>query len=374
MKKNDGPQSVILGVLVLILAAGTLTGCARRTGRVVQATVNSEGQEVYKLKTWSRLDCSAAPFIIGDRLGIFKEEGLEIIYTGELTSAQRIPSMLSGDNDIGGGHPNLLAVARAGGAPIRGVARGDTEPPWELTNPYLLHMWWVSNKDGHLKTLEDIKTFPGKIKMQSISRNQCQEFMTDILLERLDIPKDKIEYILLPDVEGVLALKQGLVDITTPHPPFFKPTMDTGIANVLITSREIAGLDGGTTLWAFTDEFIKNNPEAVKRFVKAIKRAERWNNDNPEQAAQWTAEAIGVPVLANHWHSRTGVIPEDAIQVWIDGAIRGGALPPDTKIKPGDFITHEFEHYGDETVAEQSGQGGDNALVYQPDHGNSLDS
>jgi ABC-type nitrate/sulfonate/bicarbonate transport system substrate-binding protein len=297
-------------------------------------------------------------------MGFFKEEGIEVVYTGELTSAQRFSSMLSGDNDIGGGHPNAIAVARAGGAPLRGVARGDTEPGWDINDPYLVHMWWVSNKNGPLQTIEDIKNFPGKIKMQSISRNQCQEFMTDILLERLGIPKEKIEYILLPDIEGILALKQGLVDIATPHPPFFKPIQDTGIANVLITSREIAGLEGATTLWAFTDEFIKNNPEAVKRFVKAIKRAERWNNDNPEKSAEWTAEAIGVPVLANHYHSRTGVIDEAGIQVWIDGAIRGGALPPDTPIKPEDFITHEFEHYGDEEPSLSSAVPAEKPVVY----------
>jgi ABC-type nitrate/sulfonate/bicarbonate transport system substrate-binding protein len=351
VRKKKGRTAILLGVIALVLAAGILSGCAKRTGKVVQATVNSEGQEVYKLRTWSRLDCSAAPFIIGERMGFFKEAGIEVVYTGELTSAQRFSSMLSGDNDIGGGHPNAIAVARAGGAPLRGVVRGDTEPGWDINDPYLVHMWWVSHKDGPLKTLEDIKNFPGKIKMQSISRNQCQEFMTDMLLERLGIPKDKIEYILLPDIEGILALKQGLVDIATPHPPFFKPIQDTGIANVLITSREIAGLEGATTLYAFTDEFIKNNPEAVKRFVKAIKKAERWNNDNPEQSAKWTEEAIGVPVLANHWHARSGVIDEAGIQVWIDGAIRGGALPPDTPIKPADFITHEFEHYGDEEPA-----------------------
>jgi ABC-type nitrate/sulfonate/bicarbonate transport system substrate-binding protein len=352
MKKiGTSGKGVIVGLLILALAGGILTGCGKRTGRIVQAEKNSEGQEIYKLRTWTRLDCSAAPLIIGARLGIFKEEGIEVVYTGEIASAQRLASVLSGDNDIYGAHPNAIAVARAGGAPIRGVARGDTEPGWEITDPYLVHMWWVSNKNGPLKTVEDIKNFPGTIKMQSISRNQCQEFMTDTLLERLGLPKEKIEYILLPDIEGILSLKQGLVDIITPHPPFFRASIDTGVANILINSREIAGLEGATTLWSFTDEFIKDNPEAVKRFVKAIKRAERWNNDNPEQSAKWTEEEIGVPVLANHWHSRDAIIPEDNIQLWIDGSVKNGALPKDSKLKPADFITHEFEKYGDEGLA-----------------------
>ncbi|WP_162502384.1 hypothetical protein [Treponema endosymbiont of Eucomonympha sp.] len=88
--------------------------------------------------------------------------------------------------------------------------------------------------------------------------------------------------------------------------------------------------------------------------MKAIKKASRWANDHPEQTAKWTEEAIGVPVLANHWYSREAAIDEAGIEVWIDGAFRGGALPPDTKIAVSDIITHEFEHYGveePETIA-----------------------
>jgi ABC-type nitrate/sulfonate/bicarbonate transport system substrate-binding protein len=185
--------------------------------------------------------------------------------------------------------------------------------------------------------------------MQSISRNQCQELMTDILLDKQGLPKSKLDYILLPDIEGIQALKQKLVDITTPHPPFFRATEETGVANILIVSRQIAGLEGGTTLYSFTEEFIKNNPEAVKRFVYAIKRADRFNNDNPELSAQWTEEAIGVPVRANHWHSRNAAFTDESIQFWIDGATKSGAIAADKHLKTSDIAIHDFEQYGAES-------------------------
>ncbi|MDR0628705.1 MAG: ABC transporter substrate-binding protein [Treponema sp.] len=342
------PRGVIIGILAMAAAGLLLSGCTKRGGKVIAATVNDEGQQVYKVRTWSRLDCSAAPYIIGDRAGFFKEAGLEVVYTGEVASAQRLATVLSGDNDIYSAHPNAIAVAVAGGAPIKGVAIGDHEPGWEITDVNLEHMWWVSHKDGSLQTIEDFNTFPGTIKMQSISRNQCQELMTDMLLDRLGLPKEKLDYILLPDIEGIQSLKQRLVDITTPHPPFFKATEETGIANVLITSRQIAGLEGGTTLYAFTEEFIKNNPEVVKRFVYAIKKADRYNNDNPEISAQWTEEAIGVPVRANHWHARDAKFEDKDIQFWIDGAKKGGAIPPDVNLVTADIAIHDFEVYGAE--------------------------
>jgi ABC-type nitrate/sulfonate/bicarbonate transport system substrate-binding protein len=323
-----------------------LSGC-RKKNVVLESTVK-DGNEVYQIKTWSRSDCTDAPFIVAEQKGFFTEEGIEIIYTGETQPPQRIASILNGDNDVGTAHPNTLAIAREGGAPIRGVARSIIEPPDEIEDIHLQHMWWVSDKNGPIQKLENINTLGRKVKVQLLLRNACIDFLTDIVLERYNISKDNIEYITMPDIEGVLALKNGLIDIATPHPTFFKAVEDTGIANILITSREIAGENAGTYLYYFADEFIKNNPEPIRRFVRAIKKAERWANDNPEQTAKWTEEAIGVPVQANHWYARNAVIDDAQIQVWIDGSIASGALSADTKVRVGDIITHDFDQEGNE--------------------------
>ncbi|MDR1388712.1 MAG: ABC transporter substrate-binding protein [Treponema sp.] len=341
-------QTLKCAVLALALGilAGTLSGCQKKS--IVLKPVVKDGREVYQIKTWSRSDCTDAPFIVAEQMGFFDEEGIEIVYTGETQPPQRIASILNGDNNVGTAHPNTLAIAREGGAPIRGVARSIIEPPDEIDDIHLQHMWWVSDKNGPIQKLEDINTLGRKVKVQLLLRNACIDFLTDIVLERYQIPKDAIEYITMPDIEGVLALKNGLVDIATPHPTFYQAIEDTGIANILITSREIAGENAGTYLYYFEDEFIRNNPEPIRRFVRAIKKAERWANENPEQTAKWTEEAIGVPVQANHWYARNAVIDEAQIQVWIDGSIASGALPADTKVKVGDIITHDFDQEGSE--------------------------
>ncbi|HWQ79525.1 MAG TPA: ABC transporter substrate-binding protein [Anaerovoracaceae bacterium] len=346
--------------LVPVLIAGALTACgggapAQSTGgdsgSADAESTGGEAKQIYEIKTWSRSDCTDAPFIVAEKKGFFEEEGVKIIYTGETQPPQRIASILNGDNNVGTAHPNTLAIAREGGAPVRGVARSIIEPPEDIDDIHLQHMWWVTDKNGPYQTWEDVKaaTDSGKkVKIQLLLRNACIDFLTDKILTEYDINKENIEYITMPDIEGVLALKNGLVDIITPHPTFYKATEDTGIHNILTTSREVAGENAGTYLYYFSDEYIAENSEAIKHFVAAIKKAERWANDNPEQTAKWTEEAIGVPVQANHYYARNAVIYDDQIQVWIDGAIEGGALPADTKIKVSDIITHEFDQYGNE--------------------------
>ncbi|MDR2825888.1 MAG: ABC transporter substrate-binding protein [Deltaproteobacteria bacterium] len=327
----------------LFLSALLIVGLAGVYGQKSEA---ADGKKVYELKTWSRTDCTSTPYVVAEKKGYFDEVGIKMVYTGETQGAAKLPSILTGDNNIGTIHPNGLAIARANGAKVRAIARSIVEPPDNITDPHLQHMWWISHKDSNIKTFDDIKNAPGKVKVQVVSASSCTNFLTDLALQQRGIPLDKVEYVVMPDIEGVVALKNKHIDLIVPHPPFYKAAEDTGVANILLTSRSIAGENSGTYLYYVSDDFLAKNPEVLQRFVTAIKKAERWANENPDQAAKWTSEAIGVPVLATHYYSLDAKIIEPHIQQWIDGAVSSGALKAG-QIKPADFITHDFEKYGE---------------------------
>jgi len=342
-------------IMAAVSAAMLFSSCG---GKKEAAASGQEADEkkIYTLKSWSINYCAGTPFFVAEKMGFFTEVGLKIIYTGETQPPQRIASVINGNNNVGNGHPNNIAIAREGGAPIRGVVTSGVEPPDEIDDISLQHMWWIVNKNGPYQSWEDVKAASDrgkKIKIQLLSLNNCNDFLTDIIVDKYKLNKKNILYITMPDAEGVLSLKRQLVDIIAPHPPYFKAAEETGVAKVLTTSREVAGKHAGTNLYYFADNFINDpaNHEAIKRFVKAIKKAERYANDNPKQAEQWTEEGLGVPVQATHYYARNGAIDDEGIQFWIDGAIKSGALPADTKIKVSDVITHEFDHYGNEEDA-----------------------
>ncbi|MDR2825268.1 MAG: ABC transporter substrate-binding protein [Deltaproteobacteria bacterium] len=333
--------AILLGVVVVVaIGLYVIYGQQKSGGEI------AGDKKILELKTWSRTDCTSTPYVVAEKKGYFDEAGIKIVYTGETQGAAKLPSILTGDNNIGTIHPNGLAIAKAGGAKVRAIARSIVEPPDNITDPRLQHMWWISHKDSNIKTFNDIKNAPGKVKVQVVSASSCTNFLTDLALQQRGIPLDKIEYVVMPDIEGVVALKNKHIDIIVPHPPFYKAAEDTGVANILLTSRSVAGENSGTYLYYVSDDFLANNKETLQRFVTAIKKAERWANDNPEQAAKWTSEAIGVPVLATHYYSRDAKIIEPHIQQWIDGAVSSGALKVG-QVKPADFITHELEKYGE---------------------------
>ncbi|MGE5784471.1 MAG: ABC transporter substrate-binding protein, partial [Myxococcales bacterium] len=102
---------------------------------------------LFAIKTPTRKDCSVTPYTVADRMGFLEEEGLRIQWTGETQPALVIPSILRGDNDVSAFHPNQLAVAKAGGAPITGVAEGGLEPTDPTIDAKYRHMWWFINPE-----------------------------------------------------------------------------------------------------------------------------------------------------------------------------------------------------------------------------------
>jgi ABC-type nitrate/sulfonate/bicarbonate transport system substrate-binding protein len=349
--------SILTFTILFSIAAAVPTLYAGDTNKVgkLQANLSPNPGNLPVVKTWTRLDCTAAPVIVAEKLGFFTDAGIHVVYTGETGVPLRIASIIKGDNDMGDAHPNELAIARANGATVRGFVRSIVEPPNYIRDKHLSHMWWVSDKTGPIKTLSNIKDYPGKVKIQFITRNACMDFVNDKILQKYGIPRDKLEYVTMPDIEGILSLKKGLIQIAVIHPPFYKTFEEWSNGNLLATSRDFAGENGGTYLYYTSDRFLKEHPKEVIAFTEAIKKAERWINRNPKQAADWTAEEIGVPVNANHFYAEDARINDKHIQEWIDSAVKSGVIE-DKSVKVSDVVTHDFENYGNDPRTKVPGK------------------
>jgi ABC-type nitrate/sulfonate/bicarbonate transport system substrate-binding protein len=344
---------VVGAVAAALVIAGAVAGRTRETkpaetftpaagGR--EAAVAEPGRELRVVKTYTRRDCGLAPWLVTDRLGYFAEEGVRLVFTGEVQPPQRVASILSGTNDTADLHPNALMVAINGGARFKAVARSGIEPPPEL-DPGLRHMWWFVNPDKYpnVRSFADLRDVPGTLKFSLIATNSCSDFLANLILDHYGIPRDKVEWVTMPDVQAIQALKQGLTDVGGVHPPFYKGMLDAGQLKVADTSEtglaaEVAGLG----FYFFTEEFIARDPEAVRGFARAITRGQKWINENQEQARLWTEEAIGVPVSANHYFSSRLIIQEDQVKPWLDD-LEGAEVVPPGRIRISDVVTHDFE-------------------------------
>jgi ABC-type nitrate/sulfonate/bicarbonate transport system substrate-binding protein len=310
-------------------------------------------KELFVIKTPTLKNCGLAPWLVTDRLGYFAEEGIKMQYTGETQPALVIPSILKGDNDVSSAHPNGIAVAKAGGAIITGVVRGGIEPASSV-DPKFRHMWWFVNptKYPNVKSFADLKHIPGKIKFSIISKNQCSDFLANLIFDKYGIPRDKIEWVTMPDIQAIQALKQGLVDVGGVHPPFYKGMLDAKAFKIADSSEANLGPAAGVTYYYFTDDFIKKHPKEVAGFVKAIKKGQRWANANPEKTAKWVEGVIGVPVTGNHYYAENASIIEAESVPWIKD-LEDHKVIPKGKVTAASLTTHQFEAYGNDDKVYQ---------------------
>jgi ABC-type nitrate/sulfonate/bicarbonate transport system substrate-binding protein len=313
---------------------------------------NNDEKKLDVLRTWSRKDCSLAPWLVTDKLGYFKEEGIKLVFTGELQANQQIASIISGDNDVASTHPNTLAVAVNGGAKLVGVSRGIIEPGPEVDEKFR-HMWWFVNPKKHpdVKNFGDLKNIKGKIKINTSAKNICTDFINNYLADKYGIPKDKFEWVTMPDIQAIQSLKQSLIDVSAVHPPFYKGMQDAGAVKIADSSEPNLGPLAGLTINYFKEDFIEKNPDVVKRFVRAISKGQRYANAHPDEVAKWVSEAIGIPVTGNHWYGDDTTIDEKELGPWIK-QLEDNKVIPQGKIKPSDLVIHVFEKYGNESKEE----------------------
>lgn len=338
----------ILAAAVLIVLGAVAYG-SNLANKPTDSEVAAKKDGLVQLKTWTRKDCGATPFAVGVTKGFFKEEGLEIVFTGDTQPAQQIPSVLNGDNDIGGGfHPNNMAVAIAGGAKIKGVVTGGIDPTPDK-DPKLRHMNWYVNPQVNpgIKSFADLNKLDGKVKFSTITNNICADFLANQIADHQSLSRDKIEWVTMPDIQAVQALKQGLVGVAGVHPPYYKSMEDAGMVKIADSLDAQVGIAGGITYYVFNTDFIAQHPDIVKRFARAITKAQKWSNEHPEEAQQITADWIGVPVNATHYYAAGTDIDESLVVPWIADLEDHGVIPKG-KIKPSDLVISNDVNTGQE--------------------------
>lgn len=327
---------IIAVVAVFLVAGGTSIFAAKEANNTINAAVTK--------------DCAGTPWFVGQEKGFFKNAGINFVDKGEIAWAQQPAALLSGQINVYDGHPNAIINLLKSGAKVHGVAIGDAEPlNSSLDNPAdAEHMHWLTKSNSTLKTAADIKARAAsgnKVKVAVGSTGICADLEFNAWLRANNMTKNDIEYVVIPDPQQEQSLQQGLIDIATLHPPFYKKAEKDGNVTVFLTSTQAFGPASGLTLVTYTDDYINKYPGTVRDFTNAFKEAERWTNNNREAAGEITAKDIGLPYTSNvHWYSPSGAIDETTkayLQQWIDAMVADGDIQAG-QYKPEDLYTTEF--------------------------------
>lgn len=270
---------------------------------------------------------------IGEELGYFKEEGIEIKEIGVLKTGMDLVAVISGDADTFAGHPPALAKAILAGAKVKAVA------PGMVDHPDFPHVQYLVREDSPIKSFKDII---GK-KVAITNYSECSDGYLTWWLRKNNLPTN-VAWVVMPATQFEQALKQGLVDMTTSHPPYAGMTIRHGGVNRIGISYDIVKSPaGGLSIRGFSEKFIKANPQVVKGFVRALYRSRLWINSNQVEAANMTARRLKMkPEDVTVFYFDEHPTIEDAyIQVWFRQAI-DNKLWKDGAIKTTAIYTNDY--------------------------------
>lgn len=189
---------------------------------------------------------------VAKELGLFQEHGLDVEIVSVKENAESRDLVVSGQADVFWACPTLAIAAIANGAPVKAIA--------QVKRPCTSVL--VVKKDSPIKTYQDLKgkhvagispTCEAVISLEKKAREAGGEF----LLEKL------------AGGPAIAALDGGAVDAAILEEPHVSIAELKGYK---VLFRDASANIPCRTINART-AFLKDNPEALKRFIKAIEEA-----------------------------------------------------------------------------------------------------
>ncbi|WP_034387134.1 ABC transporter substrate-binding protein [Comamonas composti] len=209
----------------------------------------------------------------GVQQGFFQAEGLELRIVPGRGSADAISRIATGSADVGfAGISALMMAAAEGGVPVKAVMSLYAKQPDAL----------FTRTDSRITSLRDLK---GKtVAMPTFSSSNA---LWPVMLQNNGITPDKIKIIKTDPSALAPMLAHGRVDATinwTTLAPAFSIVLAQAGKRLSVLPWTQFGLNGYGWSAMASDRIIKERPEVLRRYVRALTKAVQFSIQNPHKA------------------------------------------------------------------------------------------
>jgi ABC-type nitrate/sulfonate/bicarbonate transport system substrate-binding protein len=266
--------------IVFGLGAVILTACP---GKTEKSTAPPE-----KITIAYSTAPNAVLFHIAYIKGFFSAEGLHVIPQAHEFGKLALDSLIEGKADLATQSDTVFMFAVTAGKQICSIAMISTSNRATAI---------VARKDRGIAGALDLKG-----KKIGVPRGTTGEFFLDSFLSTERISRQEVEIIDLRPNDMTDALLQKRVDaVSVWNPALKKIQKELGEKGIVFYDET---LYSDIFCVAARQEFVKKNPEAVKRVLRAFIRAETFVKQNPDESCLLVAEFVKTDkaLLDEIWH------------------------------------------------------------------------
>jgi ABC-type nitrate/sulfonate/bicarbonate transport system substrate-binding protein len=117
--------------------------------------------------------------------------------------------------------------------------------------------------------------------------------------------------------------------------------------DVILTPGDVFPHGAPFGIVIFTEEFIENHPDKVRKFVSAYLKGIKWAVDNPDKAAELAAEDIGASkedTVKMPWpaFNPSGLIGAESFDLMIDAIEEYDPESLGKEVAVEDFVDYQF--------------------------------
>lgn len=223
----------------------------------------------------------AAPIAIGEEKGFFKEEGIKLNAVKFLSGPPEFQAMASGDIDIAYIGPGATFLSAQGQGNIIGlVSLGKSD------------MVFATKKSG-IKEWKDLKG-----KTIGVPKGTSGEMVLNLGLEEAGLKPSDVNIINMDVAGAVTAYVANKVDAVAIWSPYTTEIEKQVGAENMIKLGDNASFYPEYSFpasWVVSKKFLKENPELVEKFMKAMAKITDYKINNIDEAVKLTAEYTQVP-------------------------------------------------------------------------------
>ena len=331
MTETERKYAILGFIAALVLALAALAAGCGGEKKADAPKHNAEGLYEFNFPNvpWSD------PVYIADAKGFFKKHGLKVNFTGYLANINDIvTNVASGNFPFACQHASTLAVGISNGYPIKAVAAG-----WG-TSAEKPMLRFLTLKDSGINTLADIRG--KKVAIPTPKELEWLEAKDKLGLKDGDVDETVISY---EKMDGALLSRQ--VDVLMLINPFSDRLLMNKDVKQIGTLVDIVGEEKGWPQQFVNTEFLKKNPDIVKRYVAAIADANDWARANPDEAGLVIAKALDVDpsqgALYNPVFPEHALIDKADAELWVRISGKYGLLARPVTLD--ELYTNEYNPY-----------------------------